>query len=287
MKKIPIFIVSYNRLYDLQKIISVFEKDGYDNLIILDNASTDSELLAYLRKIKNKYTVHFFTENFGHLVLWRCGLYDEYIQSHYYVLTDPDLIPIDECPSNYVEVFYNILQKFPQKRKVGFSLKIDDIPDYYPYKWDIIRFESFFKKKIKDDNYTLYDAPIDTTFALYSPGKLHADSNINFSSAIRVGYPFVVRHSSWYIKPESMTQKQVKYFEGVKSTTALNPTAIESGRRTMIGWLANMQSGDLYEVIKRICTKSFIRNNVTYKGIVKMFFFVLYAKILQSIRRGE
>lgn len=96
-------------------------------------------------------------------------------------------------------------------------MKIDDIPDTYPYKWDIIRYESFYWNKILEDKYVLYDAPIDTTFALYAPGKRNAAyDNEGFTSGIRTGYPFVARHLPWYMNPDTMSKEHKLYFRGGK-----------------------------------------------------------------------
>ena len=51
---IPIFIISYNRKETLKLCIERFQKDGYKNLIILDNASTDEATLAYLKDLSYK-----------------------------------------------------------------------------------------------------------------------------------------------------------------------------------------------------------------------------------------
>ena len=285
IQNVPIFIISYNRVDDLKKMVTAMESSGYNNIIILDNASDDPDLLEYLKKLKHKYKVHFLKQNYGHMVLWKCGLYDELINDSYYVLTDNDIIPIEECPSNYLDVFYDILQRNPHKGKCGFSLKIDDLPNEYQYKWDIIRYESFFFRDImRDDNYLLYDAPIDTTFALYRPEKYRKEHGLSFYNAIRVGYPYEARHLSWYVDSTQLTAKQDRYFStGKKFSTAMNGYAIQSFRRTVIGWLANMQDADLYEVVKPMCSKKFIKNNVSYVGIIKIIFFILYRKILSQL----
>jgi glycosyltransferase involved in cell wall biosynthesis len=114
---IPIFIISYNRKETLKLCVERFQKDGYKNLIILDNASTDKDTLDYLHTLTCK--VVFLKKNYGHHVLWDCGLFDDIIQNSYYVLTDPDILPVDDCPPDYVEQFYHILQQYPGKTKVG------------------------------------------------------------------------------------------------------------------------------------------------------------------------
>lgn len=69
-KNIPIFIVSYNRLEDLKLLISRLEKDGYNNIIILDNFSTDKSLLEYLNGLASIYRVHFLKKIMD---IWYCG----------------------------------------------------------------------------------------------------------------------------------------------------------------------------------------------------------------------
>ena len=59
-----------------------------------------------------------------------------------------------------------LLEQHPEKTKVGFALKLDDLPENYKYKYDIIRFESFYWEKRMQYKFPIYDAPIDTTFAL-------------------------------------------------------------------------------------------------------------------------
>ena len=76
---IPIFIISYNRKETLKLCIERFQKDGYKNLIILDNASTDESTLAYLKDLS--YKVIFFKKNYGHHVLWDCGLFNDIIKN--------------------------------------------------------------------------------------------------------------------------------------------------------------------------------------------------------------
>ena len=45
-KNIPIFIVSYNRLEDLRKIINLLLSDGYTNLNIIDNKSSEFDKIS-------------------------------------------------------------------------------------------------------------------------------------------------------------------------------------------------------------------------------------------------
>ena len=57
--------------------------------------------------------------------------------------------------------------KYPAKEKAGVALKIDDLPDHYSHKQEAINNEKiFWEKQLEKD---VYDAPVDTTLALYRP----------------------------------------------------------------------------------------------------------------------
>lgn len=275
---IPIFILSYNRKETLRLCIEKFQKDGYKNLIILDNSSTDSETLAYLKKLSCK--VIFLKKNYGHHALWDCGLFDNVITNNYYVLTDPDVLPIRECPSDYVEQFYHILEKYPYKTKVGFSLKLDDLPENYRYKYDIIRFESFYWEKRMQYQFPIYDAPIDTTFALYKPGR--ATIKEKFYDGIRTGYPYIARHLGWYVNNFSQTD----YYSNsdIQISTSLSDEAMNDFRCSIIGQLAIKQTKNLYGVMRSIYSSEFINKHATWKSIAITIVYLLAKKITVILR---
>lgn len=272
-KNIPIFIISYNRTETLKKCLERYVNDGYTNIIILDNNSNNEAHLSYLKTLP--YDVRFLKKNYGHHVLWECGLFEALIKNSYYVLTDPDILPVENCPDDYVEQFYHILIQNPQKTKVGFSLKLDDLPDEYKYKYDIIRLESFYwEKKIKY-RFPLYDAPIDTTFALYSPcDRKHIN---NFYEGIRTGYPYVARHLGWYVN--NFSQKDY-YANGTNDfSTSMNDAAINEFRCAVISKLLMRQNKTLYPVIKAIFSTDYVKKNASWFEVLRCIAYLLVKKI--------
>lgn len=277
-QNIPIFIISYNREGTLRKCIERFQKDGYKNLIILDNASTNKELLNYLNAVN--CNVFFLKKNYGHHVLWKCGLFDEIIKNQYFVLTDPDVLPIDDCPSDYIEQFYKILQNYPEKTKVGFSLRIDDLPESYKYKYDIIRFESFYWEKKIQYHFPIYDAPIDTTFALYAPcGGKNPD---HFYEGIRTGYPYVARHLGWYVNNFS----QEDYYSKLTNnfSTSMDHAAMDEFRRSVISKLSMRQSKPIYPLIKDIFSIDFIQTHATWPEVFYCISYLLLKKLYATLK---
>ncbi len=217
-KNFPIYIISYNRLEYLKRLVEALENKGYTNLHILDNKSTYPPLLDYYKSIN--YEVHYLGENYGHMAFWKCGKFDEVIKNQYYVVTDSDVLPVEACPDDFIEIFYEVLNKNPKFTKVGFSLKYDDIPDVNIQKefiqvWEAQFYDYYCFYKYKNNKIKIYDADIDTTFALYRPCEDFASKD--FYSAIRIDYPYQLRHLPWYKDTKNKSEEDIYYINSVKS----------------------------------------------------------------------
>jgi hypothetical protein len=210
-KSIPIIINNRNRYSCLLRLIAFLKQNGYHNIYIIDNASTYPPLLDFYKKCECK--IFYLSENVGYLALWETDIYKEFV-GHYYVYTDPDVVPIDECPDDFIQYFFKILKSRPFAQKVGFSLQINDIPECYNKKEDVIKHEKQFWVK-KNGNY--YFAAIDTTFALYRPW---AKGPANFYyEHIRTDYPYTARHLPWYVDSSNLSSEDIYYLNNVKSST--------------------------------------------------------------------
>lgn len=229
-RNLPVYLISYNRLSYLKILIDRLEKAGCKNIHIIDNGSSYPPLLEYLEK--TQHTVHRMEKNYGHRVLFDAPEFQEVIQNEYFVLSDPDVVPVEECPADFIEVFFKTLQKYPKAEKVGFSLKIDDLPDNYELKETVIKWETpFYQKPVKNTSPVLYKAPIDTTFALYRPLKQVKKK----SCCLRVGFPYTARHLPWYQINEN--DEETKFYNrldngcgnwnGTKSSADFKITAVK------------------------------------------------------------
>ncbi len=205
VNKIPIIINTFNRVTCLKALVNFLEKTIPNDIIFLDNNSTYEPLLEYF-ELKPHEVIH-LDKNLGHQALWTSKLIDRFNKS-YYVLTDPDVVPVKECPMSFMQYFYNLMQEHPEYKKVGFGLKIDDLPDYNPHKNSIISWESqYWVTKVTDNVHGItWRAPIDTTFALFHPTQPGA-----WGWAIRTDYPYIARHTDWYINPSNLTEEELYY----------------------------------------------------------------------------
>ena len=199
---IPVIINNYNRIICLRKLIAWLEKAGMRNIYIIDNNSCYPELLNYYQT--TKHTVIRLNANIGYKSVWDTNIH-LWFTGLPYVYTDPDILPIEECPLDAVGYFQQLLKEHQAYTKVGFSLKIDDIPDFYPQKEQVISWESkFWKKPIKKE---LYEADIDTTFALYRSGT----RNQQWGKTLRTAGEYMARHLPWYENPATLSDEEIYY----------------------------------------------------------------------------
>lgn len=232
-KNIPIYIISYNRLTYLRQMITWLEDCGYNNITVIDNNSTQPELLAYLSSIQ--HTVVRTKKNYGYRVFYLLPKFFFDRNFRFFVITDPDLKPVEGCPNDFVKQFAEIMRRHYKYSKVGFSLKIDDIPDDYILKSDVLEWESqFYINQLKDvAPFQIYDAGLDTTFSFCSP-TIFVPRKASYMG-IRTGYPYQLRHLPWYI-----TRKDEE-----------NDYYCSSIRTDMTTWNGNFSSAEIKEIQKR------------------------------------
>ena len=152
------------------------------------------------------------TENFGHDVFFK----NKYLQKKYgrgfYVITDADIVPNEALPENFMDIFIQHLIKFwGEITKVGFALKIDDIPNENIHKARILNYEKkFWIEKFQSD---IYIAPLDTTFSLYKPGYPNKYNHTSFWSAHRFSGNYIAKHGGWYVDQGNLTEEQEYYLK--------------------------------------------------------------------------
>ena len=207
LNKIPVFIISFNRLSYLKKILASLEKYRFTNIYIIDNASTYPPLLNYYKTLS--YKIFYLDKNLGHMVFWKDDRFLKF-RNNFYIVTDPDLELISNCPNDLIQKMFNTLKRYPFVKKVGVSLKVDDLPSKGFFYKEVNDWEKRYNKiKIAKDN--IYYAAVDTTFALYLPDCL--SSEMSFYRAFRIGYPYQARHLPWYKTEEEITEEDKYYSE--------------------------------------------------------------------------
>jgi tetratricopeptide (TPR) repeat protein len=199
---VPIIINSRDRHSCLEQLIGWLRSAGYTNLAILDNHSTYPPLLEYLLGLGDDVIVYRSRRNLGPRALWSSGLIG-LVCDVPFIYTDPDVIPVEGCPSDAVLMLSDLLETHRHATKAGLGITIDDIPDTYEQKSAVQAWEARFWQRPLRGN--CYDAMVDTTFALYRPGSWHQ------LQAVRAGSPYLVRHLPWYADSSGPTPEDRYY----------------------------------------------------------------------------
>lgn len=197
----PVFIICHDRFKPLKKLVDWLEDEGMHNIYLVDNASTYPPLLEYYDQ--TPYEVIRLNANIGHTSPWVTGIVSMYAKDQPYIVTDPDVIPA-KGSHGAVERFCELLTKYPERRKVGFGLKINDLPDHYELKKHVIAWEKRYWSTEKEPG--VYDAEIDTTFAVY-----RKDAGYVLGPSLRTGGKYVARHEPWYIDSANPSE-EIRYY---------------------------------------------------------------------------
>ena len=202
----PAFIIVRDRYTWLMELLGWLEKFGVEEVYLMDNDSQYPPLLEYLAS--TKHTVLHNTANGGHIVGWHSGWLKRFAAGRRFILSDPDIVPVQDCPLDALELMNDLLDYDPRFRKAGFSLKLDDIPDHYGRKQEVLNHEGQFWNPANLIDRGAYNSPIDTTFALHQPWG--AD-NHSIDPAWRTAPPYEARHMAWYVDTNNLTEEEQFY----------------------------------------------------------------------------
>jgi hypothetical protein len=191
-------------------LVEYLETAQYTKIIILDNDSTYLPLLEYYKNIPHR--IVYLRKNLGHVALNKCSLYNE-IKNDYFVYTDPDILPITECPQDFLKYYLGILENDVLLQKIGFSLKIDDLPNWYEKKQKVMEWEKQFW--INEEKPGFYSAAIDTTFALHRP-RIKCSFLTEAVKHYRTSFPYQARHLPWYENSKCLSGEIEYYYKYAK-----------------------------------------------------------------------
>jgi len=190
---IPVFITNRDLLTAPLALANRVAKMG-GRPIIVDNDSEYQGTLDWYAS--TRFEVVRLGENKGQRSAWDSGVVSRLCNERFeryadgpYVVTDGDL-DLSECPDDTLEHLEWLLDRNPDRQKVGLSLRIDNIPDHNIHKAFIVSNESkFWEKRIPFG----FDADIETTFAMYRRGDVWRGYQ-----AMRTDKPYTAIHTPWY-----------------------------------------------------------------------------------------
>lgn len=209
-RDIPVFIVNRNRFDALRALVEWLRAAGTRRIVILDNDSDYAPLRAWYGALPAGVNALLLPENHGPYVLWRQGVHK--VLETPYVLTDSDIVPDDSCPADLIGRLLETLQRYPDAQKVGPALRIDDLPVHYGEADTVFKWESQFWERPVEPG--VFAAPIDTTFALYPARGEFSNAPCN----LRLGHPYVVRHTPWYVDERALSDEERHYRANTSAT---------------------------------------------------------------------
>lgn len=200
--QLPVFLNNFNCLQSLQGMVAYLQKlPEVARVHIVDNGSTYPPLLDWYQTAHG-CVLHRLERNLHHRAPWTSGVVTSHTKGYdNYVVSDTDL-DLSGIPHDFLQVLRAGLLKFPRRSKAGPALRIDDLPDAFPLKQEVVEWERQWWHPLDSQ---FYDAAIDTTFALYRTqqrprvGGKHPD--------LRAAAPYVARHLPWYLTPATITEE--------------------------------------------------------------------------------
>ena len=209
---IPVFIIARDRFTSLRNMTESLDKIPEAKVVIVDNASTYPPLLNWYKTCP--YEVFRLRTNIGRTSV---NLYIDDYDSDYYVISDPDM-DLEGVPVDMLDFLRNGLENHPDVCKTGLGIRIDDIPEKFPFREKVIKHESRFWMNRRDDQW--WNGGIDSTFAMYRRGV-----ECPYDPALRGNYPYVCRHTSWYLDFDNLPDDEryyLTYLKGSLSTWSGN-----------------------------------------------------------------
>lgn len=187
------FIIFRDRVTYAHLCVTALTEAGLDPVIV-DHGSTWPLALDWF-KVMEAAGVQVLRRGGGHpRGLWTWSPFREAAgKTDRYVVTDPDVVPSQDCPADWPARLNGLLDVFPGYAKAGLGLRTDNLPDHYQRKEHVISWEAQFREnEIVPGTYA---AIVDTTLAVY---RSLADWPGFAMSALRTGPPYVADHLAWH-----------------------------------------------------------------------------------------
>lgn len=198
----PVFVTNFNNLErGFRRLIEWLELIGMGNVTVIDNASTYGPLTEFYEGLSLPLLRQ--PSNLGPYAFWELRMH-EAVHSRY-IVTDPDVLPAPDCPSDVVARMHEMMDKY-QAGKVGPSLRTDNLPDHFALKADVVAWEKQFWERLVPDGDVIH-AGIDTTFALYPPGATVQPGG----HSLRLAPPYSFEHLPWYEDTSNPTAEALYY----------------------------------------------------------------------------
>jgi hypothetical protein len=198
----PIIILNKNRLSTTEKLCDHLLLLGYDNITILDIASTYGPLMQYYLTCPAEVIM---ADDIGHKGLWNAGYIDRWSNYPWICVTDSDIELHPDTPKGFIEKMITVAKDY-RVNKVGLAIEYKNISN--PVLKQIITpiEQNYWKQRLFHDKYEVYNAPVDTTLCIVQPLM-----SFQYQALRIANWP--IKHLDWYSDWNNLTEEELYYFE--------------------------------------------------------------------------
>jgi hypothetical protein len=203
------FVIFRDRVSYAKQCVEALQMAGLE-VHIIDQDSTYPPAVEWLEQAPAQ--VHKLVNQHPQRLWQWTGLSYLVGMNQHYVVTDCDVVP-GNPGLDWVGDFQYILDRYPDRCKVGWSLRLSDIPKTYKHRQKVIDWENQHWQHPLDEmtpgRTVLFGAAVDTTLAMYQPLNMYP--SFLLGPALRAGYPYYAKHLSWYEDSTIMSAEQAYY----------------------------------------------------------------------------
>ena len=201
--EVPVLVPCFNNPTYTGGMLRQLRAIGFQRVVLVDSASTSQDPRTWLDGLEDEATVIALADNLGPHNIFNDPPNFALLPRRF-CITDPDLSFNPALPEGFLGDLSGLIERH-RVGKAGFALDIsdrelmrDELFRIGEKDWKIWEWEAqFWDKPLEPlaEGDAVYDADIDTTFALYD--KNHFDLG-NHARAVRVAGRFTARHLPWY-----------------------------------------------------------------------------------------
>lgn len=221
---VPALVIARDRLSYVQRCVAALDEAGA-RVHVVDHGSTYEPLLQWYR---DSGVPVIFRGDQHPRSLWEWDRLAYFVGwARPYVVTDPDVMPVDGCPTDWLEHLREALECYPGWLKAGLSLRVSDLPAHYAHAERVPLWEAqWWRTEIYPG---WFSAGVDTTLALYRP--LSENARFAIQPALRSAPPYEAHHLTWYENSTQPTEEARHYAAHLPPLVShwSDPAAYEGG----------------------------------------------------------
>lgn len=204
------FVISRDRVTYARQCVEALRDVGL-HVMVVDHGSTWQPMRDWLAGVRGVDI--WYCNNRHPRDLWAPGgVLERWTRpDERFIVTDCDVIPDPACPTDWPQIMAAYLNHLPAVRKVGLSLRTDDLPAHHMHRDMVREWEAQWQPPraapvVYNPGAAGVFADVDTTLAMYR----HFEP-FTLGPAVRLQPPYTARHLPWYEDTLNLDEEQRYY----------------------------------------------------------------------------